>query len=138
MKPISKSGSGLDPKRRVLFEKLLRQETGDATATSTIARRATVDQAPLSFAQERLWFLDQLEPNSALYNIPIALHLDGELDREALEGAIALKTRQFAKRQMTWFRRESPAIGLNSDDLSAPEIAGHLEKLLDKHLTNLL
>ncbi|HEV2733291.1 MAG TPA: amino acid adenylation domain-containing protein, partial [Longimicrobiaceae bacterium] len=42
----------------------------------------------LSFAQERLWFLDQLEPGSAFYNLPFALRLRGALDVDALERSL--------------------------------------------------
>ena len=54
---------------------------------------------PSSFAQERLWFLDQLEPGGARYQVPSALRLDGELDSAALRSALTqLVTRHEALR----------------------------------------
>ncbi|HEU0052543.1 MAG TPA: amino acid adenylation domain-containing protein, partial [Longimicrobium sp.] len=43
---------------------------------------------PLSFAQERLWFIDRLEPGSTVYNVPMAWRLGGALDEAALERSL--------------------------------------------------
>ena len=51
-------------------------------------REAGGEHRPLSFAQERLWFLDQLEPGSALYTIPHTARLTGPLNLTALEQAL--------------------------------------------------
>ncbi|WP_374586473.1 amino acid adenylation domain-containing protein, partial [Pseudoduganella sp.] len=60
-----------------------------AAATDTIAILPRNGVLPLSFAQQRLWFLDQLQPEASLaYHMPGALHLHGPLDRDALRAAL--------------------------------------------------
>ena len=46
------------------------------------------EELPLSYAQQRLWFLDQLEPNSPFYNISLALHLAGNLQVDVLKQSL--------------------------------------------------
>ncbi|MBE9205818.1 amino acid adenylation domain-containing protein [Nostoc sp. LEGE 06077] len=53
-----------------------------------ILSRANNSDVPMSFAQQRLWFLDQFEPNSPVYNIPTALRLVGNLNVVALEKSL--------------------------------------------------
>ncbi|HEY0558037.1 MAG TPA: condensation domain-containing protein, partial [Thermoanaerobaculia bacterium] len=84
---------GLTPRQRDLLLRRLEREKGSAApAEEPILRqpRGTDGGAelPASFAQERLWFLDRLEPGSPLYNIPAALEIAGRLDREALARAL--------------------------------------------------
>jgi acyl carrier protein len=59
-------------------------QTGAGVLAPPIVAVAREQSLPLSFAQQRLWFLDQLEPASAFYNIPAALRLEGKLNSEAL------------------------------------------------------
>ncbi len=63
---------------------------GAGLSDGPIPRRASDGPAPLSFAQERLWFLDQLTPGITAYSIVRAFRLRGPLDLEALARAAAV------------------------------------------------
>ncbi|HEU4834641.1 MAG TPA: amino acid adenylation domain-containing protein, partial [Pyrinomonadaceae bacterium] len=65
------------------IERELRQGAGVAAAP--IERRERDGELPLSFAQQRLWFIDQLTPGRTVYNIPLSVRLSGELNVTALE-----------------------------------------------------
>jgi len=65
------------------IDSLLRD--GKDLAQPPIRRQAQDGPRPLSFAQQRLWFWEQLEPNTPTYNLTSAFRLEGDLDRAVLE-----------------------------------------------------
>src|SRR6185436_18789158 len=78
--------AGLSPQRRRLLDLLMQQEPAEPVSRSAaIPRRTTDNGLPLSFAQQRLWFLEQLDPGNTAYVIDTALRLSGSLDVSALE-----------------------------------------------------
>lgn len=79
--------AGLSEAKRALLEKQLRGRPAVTMAAAAIPRRPDGDP-PLSFSQQRLWFLDRLGGGSVAYNIPAALRLIGRLDIQAMEKAV--------------------------------------------------
>ncbi|MBV9790978.1 MAG: amino acid adenylation domain-containing protein [Chloroflexi bacterium] len=78
----------LSPEKRARLLQSLQQAATARDATARIPHDPQPGPAPLSFAQERLWFLDQLEGGSAAYNDRVVLRLSGSLNQAALEQAL--------------------------------------------------
>ncbi len=73
---IEKILEGLSPEKRILLEKKLKDEG------------SKFGVFPLSYAQQRLWFIEQLRPNTTAYNIPSAIRLTGKLNFDALQKSL--------------------------------------------------
>ncbi len=79
----------LSPEKQALLKRMLERKGLDPLATDRIPRGEDRDSYPLSFAQRRLWFLDQMEPGNAFYNEPLlAMRIEGPLDRKAFAETI--------------------------------------------------
>jgi amino acid adenylation domain-containing protein len=78
----------LSPERRALLVSALRRERSPEGGGDVLPRRSRGTPAPLSFAQQRLWFLDQLVPGRSTYNVAFGADLRGALSLAALRGAL--------------------------------------------------
>ena len=85
MSKLKQRVAGLSLDRRAVLEQRLLQAQLQRWLPPTIPRRDPSDPALLSFGQEQMWFLDQLDPGMPTYNIPDVMRLQGSLDLKALE-----------------------------------------------------
>jgi hypothetical protein len=119
----------LSPAKQALLAQRLQQQGCADTDTRAIPRRADAAPAPLSFAQQRLWFLEQLEPNSPLYNIHAAFRVQGALNRAALQTALdAIVARHEALRTTFAAQNGTPVQEIAEPrpvSLAVRDLAGH-------------
>ncbi len=88
MNQLNKQIAGLPPEQRDLLVLLLSKKKREEAARSHIAPLSrTSDTFRLSFAQQRLWFLSQLQQDSAAYNVSVGVRMEGPLSVAALERA---------------------------------------------------
>jgi condensation domain-containing protein len=112
----------LSPAKRELLALRLKKK---AVRPAGISRRSkTNSRLPLSFAQERLWFVQQVDSDTSTYNIPAALQLSGPLDHAALEHGLNEVIRRHEILR-TSFKLENSAV----IQVIAPELPFELETI---------
>jgi hypothetical protein len=135
----------LSAKERKALARMLKEKGIDLFAVAPVFKRDPQAPLRLSYAQQRQWFLWQLDPHSAAYNIPTALRLQGELDHGALQAAFdALLARHGALRtgfvedqdQVLQFIREPQPFALPLQTLQPGEAPqARIEQLLGQCLS---
>ena len=105
----------LSDAKLALLESRLRK-AGVAVA-ETIPRRPGGGPAPLSHAQQRLWFLDQLEPGGAAYNIAAGIRLSGRLDLAVLERSLNEVVRRHEALRTTFGTSDGQPVQVVSEEL---------------------
>jgi amino acid adenylation domain-containing protein len=75
-------GAGISELIIQILDKVNNNLTSEYLPISKV--ETTINQHPLTFTQQQLWFINQLQPGTATYNIPVAIHLTGELNVPAL------------------------------------------------------
>ena len=110
MNSITDRVAELSPaKRQLLLQRLNKEAAGRARERAEAPAFVPVERngdLPLSFAQQRLWFLDQLEPGNPFYNITKAVRLTGSLNADALEKSLNEVVRRHEALRTTF-----PAVG---------------------------
>ncbi len=82
------SAAGLSAEDLELMALLLEEAGIEAAGPEVLSPRAPGARVPLTFSQKRIWFLEQLEPETRIYNDVSGLRLVGELDRAAMDAAV--------------------------------------------------
>jgi amino acid adenylation domain-containing protein len=88
MNDITQKIANLSPAKRALLTLRLKQQKANSSEQQVIPRNSYDRPLPLSFAQQRLWFLTQFDPNSSLYNVVNAIEIKGVLNPEVLQQAL--------------------------------------------------
>ncbi|BAY73747.1 amino acid adenylation domain protein [Nostoc linckia NIES-25] len=104
---------------RSLATKILAQITTKAFISSkSLSKIPPTEVYPLSFAQQRLWFLDQLEPGNPAYNISLAVKLKGQLEINLLEQSLNEVIKQHETLRTTFTTVNGQPVQIIADSLN--------------------
>jgi amino acid adenylation domain-containing protein len=138
---INERIAGLSPEKRILLERLLKKDAANA-APPRIGRRPVESEVPLSFAQQRIWFFEQLMPGTTVYNMPLPLRLKIPVNHAALHKSINEIVRRHEALRTTFQTLDgkplqvvSPALNL---ELPLIDLRGHSEEERETELARLM
>ncbi|MBX3630048.1 MAG: amino acid adenylation domain-containing protein [Nitrosomonas sp.] len=117
---LMSDASALSDAKRALLAKRLRGKASAQQKKNVIPVRLKAEKGRLSYAQQGLWFLYRMAPESGAYNMPIALEIEGALDGAALEQAFNAVIRRHAMLRSTFGMREGEAVQLIADAYLLP------------------
>src|SRR5215210_5751409 len=111
-------------KRAMLFQQLQKQKERPAESPGISRQSRARESFPLSFAQQRLWFLNNYEPESPEYNIPQAFRIDGDLDPEVMQRALREIVRRHESLRTTFRSEEGVPVQIIAQvvDMEVPYI----------------
>ncbi len=89
MDDLLQNVSKLSPEKRKLLELLLKEKDIDVTKSRILPQSRQTNRFPLSYAQQRMWFLDRMEPGNPMYNNPAAVSIKGKVNVGAIRKALA-------------------------------------------------
>ncbi|WP_428996155.1 condensation domain-containing protein, partial [Pseudomonas aeruginosa] len=114
---LLKSVRSLSQKERKALAALLKRQGVNLYGITPVLKRSPEEPLQLSYAQQRQWFLWQLEPGSAAYHIPAVLRLHGELDTEALKRSFAALVERHEVLRTTFRQEGDETLQVVHDDL---------------------
>jgi amino acid adenylation domain-containing protein len=108
MRDISKRIANLSPEQRALLQKKLTHKAASRAEPQPQkpSVRTPGQPVPLSFGQERMWFVDQLQPGSPAYNMPVILPLQGVVSVPVLEQCLTEIVRRHEALRTTFAMRD--------------------------------
>ncbi|HWO41818.1 MAG TPA: amino acid adenylation domain-containing protein [Candidatus Eisenbacteria bacterium] len=144
MKTLADRIANLPPEKRALLEQRLREKAAARPSFGIRPRSPADGPVPLSISQQIFWFIDQLLPGSALFNIPAAVRLHGKLEIAALKRALqAIVERHSVLRTVmvgndgvpTQIVSDAPALDVPVIDLAdSPDREAELQQVLNAEI----
>ncbi len=124
MDNIIQKFSKLSPEKQKLMQLLLKEQNIDITEFRILPVSRNTNRFQLSYVQQRIWFLEQLEPGIPLYNNPAALMLKGKLNVAAMQRALLEMSRRHEVLRTTFASEKGKPV-----QIIHPELKLNLEQL---------